>query len=217
MDNIRSGAVTATRSRFYYGWIIVSIAALMMFASGPGQSFTFSVFLDAIENDLNISKASIATAYAVATLIAAWWLPRMGKMLDRMGPRKTLMLVSLMLGVSCLFFAAATTFLWLAVSFALLRFLGQGATMMGAANLVSHWFVRRRGFAMSLMGLGFAGSMAIHPPLCSWLVEIYGWRTAWIVLGLLTWLIMLIPLLLLVFDKPNKTQQVKCRLTLRLC
>ena len=34
--------------------------------------------------------------------------------------------------------------------------------MLGSANLVSQWFSRRRGFAMSLMALGFALSMAVH-------------------------------------------------------
>jgi len=75
--------------------------------------------------------------------------------------------------------------------------------MMCSANLVSQWFSRKRGFAMSLMGLGFAASMAIHPPLGSYLIEQWGWRQAWVALGVLTWLIMLLPLIFLVVDKPE--------------
>ena len=203
MNQVRTAVVEATQGRFYYGWVMVAVAAVMMFASGPGQSYTFSVFLDPIGEDLGVSKASIATAYAIATLVAAFLLPRMGKLLDHMGPRKMLMIVSAVLGLACLFFGAAANFLWLAAGFAMLRFMGQGATMMGAANLVSHWFAKRRGFAMSLMALGFASSMAIHPPLGGWLVEHYGWRTAWVVLGVMTWVVMMIPLLLLVIDRPE--------------
>ncbi len=203
INAIRSRAVSASANRFYYGWLIVTISAVTMFSSGPGQSYTFSVFLDPISADLKVSHTEIATAYAVATLVAAFLLPRMGKQLDRYGPRHTLIVVGCLLGIACMFFGAAANFLWLAVGFAVLRFMGQGATMMCSANLVSQWFSRKRGFAMSLMGLGFAASMAIHPPLGSYLIEHWGWRRAWVGLGVLTWLIMLLPLIFLVFDKPE--------------
>ena len=80
--------------------------------------------------------------------------------------------------------------------------MGQGATMLSVSNLVSQWFLSRRGFAMSLMGLGFAASMAIHPLVGEYLISQFGWRTAWVILGLMTWLLMMPPLLL-VFDKPE--------------
>lgn len=203
-QSIRAKTATSTSQHFYYGWMMVAVAAVCMFASGPGQSYTFSIFLDPIGQDLGISKTSIATAYAIATLVAAFLLPRMGKLLDQLGPRKMLMVVSVLLGFACMLFGAAANFLWLAAGFAMLRFMGQGATMMGTANLVSQWFSRRRGFAMSLMALGFAASMAIHPPLGSLLIEHFGWRKAWVILGLMTWVVMLLPLALLVFDKPEE-------------
>ncbi len=203
INAIRSQVAAAAGDRFFYGWAIVAVAAVTMFSSGPGQSYTFSVFLDPIGVDLGISNTTIATAYAFATFAAAFLLPRTGKLLDKFGPRRALIATACLLGIACLFFGAAANFLWLALGFGLLRFMGQGATMMCSANLVSQWFSRRRGFAMSLMALGFAASMAIHPPLGSYLIEHYGWRTAWVMLGIMTWLVMLPPIVLLVFDKPE--------------
>ena len=49
--------------------------------------------------------------------------------------------------------------------------------------MVSQWFDRRRGFAMGLMVLGFPISMAVHPPLCQWLIDLVGWRQTRIWLG----------------------------------
>lgn len=199
---IRNRAANAIGDKFYYGWLMVAAAGIGMFCSGPGQSYTFSVFIEPISRDLGISKTSIATAYAIATLLAAFLLPRAGKLLDRYGPRHTLFFVAVALGLACMFFGAAANFIWLAIGFAMLRFMGQGATMLSVSNLVSQWFLTRRGFAMSLMGLGFAASMAIHPLIGEYLISAYGWRTAWVILGLMTWLLMLPPLLL-VFDKPE--------------
>jgi len=188
---------------FFYGWVMLGFAGLGVFASGPGQSHTFSVFLDPIGQDLGLGKSAIASAYGLASLVAALLLPLMGKVLDKMGPRKMLLAVTILLGFACLAFGAVGGLVTLSLSFGALRFLGQGSLMMGCANLTAQWFSRRRGFAMSLMALGFAASMAIHPPLGAFLIAEIGWRKAWLVLGLLTWLLLLPPILLLIHDKPE--------------
>ncbi|HUS97263.1 MAG TPA: MFS transporter, partial [Hyphomicrobiaceae bacterium] len=203
IDAIRNGAAARLAERAFYGWVVVAIANLGIFASGPGQSHTFSVFVGPISRDLGISDAQIATAYGSATLVAAFLLPQTGRLVDRLGPRWGLFIIATMLGFACMAFGAAANFLWLAVCFALLRFFGQGSMMLGSANLVSQWFSKKRGFALSLMALGFAISMAIHPPLGQFLITTFGWRTAWIILGIMTWIMMLPPLLFLVFDKPE--------------
>lgn len=183
---------------------MVAVAGLGIFVSGPGQSHTFSVFVGPISRDLNISSASIATAYGAATLVAAFLLPQTGRLVDRFGVRKAMVAVTLLLGAGCFFFGAAANVLWLAVGFAVLRFFGQGSLMLGSANLVSQWFSKSRGFAMGLMALGFGISMAVHPPLGQWLIDEIGWRQAWFVLGFLTWLTFLPPLLFLVYDTPEE-------------
>ncbi|MHA1152243.1 MAG: MFS transporter [Alphaproteobacteria bacterium] len=203
LDEIRGKIVSGVKRRFFYGWTIVGVASLGIFASGPGQSHTFSVFVGPISRDLGVSSATMATAYGLATLVAAFLLPRMGRLVDRFGARRMLGAIVILLGFACLFFGAAANFLWLAVGFAFLRFFGQGSLMLGSANLVSHWFSRKRGLAMSLMALGFGVSMAVHPPLSQFLIEQIGWRQAWFALGLLTWLTMLPPILLLVHDRPE--------------
>jgi MFS family permease len=182
---------------------MLGVAGLALFASGPGQSHTFSVFVEPIGVDLGLSKASIAASYGLATVAAAFALPWMGRLVDRHGPRRMTLIVAMLLGVACLSFGAVGGLATLTLGFGALRFLGQGSLMMNAANLVAHWFRRRRGFAMGLMALGFAASMALHPPLGQWLIAHYGWRTAWVALGLLTWLVLLPPVLLLVVDKPE--------------
>jgi MFS family permease len=189
---------------WFYGWTILGVAGLGIFAAGPGQSHTFSVFVGPIGNDLGLSHASIASAYGLATFLAALGLPSVGRLVDRFGPRRMTAVVATLLGAACLVFGAASGLVSLAVGFAALRFLGQGSMMLSCSNMVSQWFSRRRGFALSLMALGFAVSMAVHPPLGQYLIETVGWRLAWLVLGFLTWALMLPPALLLVHDRPEE-------------
>ena len=200
---LRDRLFAALSARAFYGWTILAVAGLGIFASGPGQSHTFSVFVEPIGADLGLSKAAIAGAYGLATLGAAFLLPQMGKLVDRHGPRRMTLVVALALGFACMAFGAAGGIVTLALGFGALRFLGQGSLMMNCANLVAQWFSRKRGFAMGLMALGFAASMAVHPPLGQFLINQVGWRWAWVILGLLTWALLLPPVLLLVHDKPE--------------
>ena len=199
---MRSVALKINR-RIFYGWIILTVAALGIFVSGPGQSHTFSVFLVHIQADLGLSATAVSSAYAFATLAAAFGLPLMGRLLDRIGPRQLLLFVTLLLGLACIAFGAVAGILWLAVAFAALRFLGQGSLMLGCSNLVAHWFNRRRGFALSIMAMGFSVSMAVHPPLSQWLIDAVGWRQAWVWLGISTWVLLLPAVVFLIHNRPE--------------
>lgn len=191
------------QSRFFYGWAVLAIATVAMFASGPGQSHTFSVFVPLIARDLGISTTSVASSYAFATLIAAFGLTRMGYFVDRYGARTVMMVVTIVLGFASMAFGAATGVLTLSLGFMVMRFFGQGSMMLGATNLVAQWFNRKRGLAMSILMLGFSASMAFHPALSQWLIEQVGWRQAWVWIGVMTWVLMLPLLWLLAHEKPE--------------
>ena len=189
--------------RFFYGWAMLAVAALGMFASGPAQSHLFSVFIRPISEDLGISRTAVSSAYAGATLLAAFGLPYVGRLVDRFGVRRVVLVVALLFGAACIAFGQVDHIVLLALGFAALRFLGQGSLMLCSANLVAQWFSRQRGFALSLMALGFSASIAVHPPLAQWLIDQVGWREAWLWLGLITWALLLPPILLLVQNRPE--------------
>jgi len=203
VNKIRNILLEKIKSRLFYGWVILGVATLTMFSSGPGQSHTFSIFVDLIAKELGISTTSIASAYAFATLLAAFGLTRMGVFVDRYGARNVLIFVSICLGLSCIAFGAAMGVITLSLAFMVLRFFGQGSMMLGATNLVAQWFSEKRGVAMSILMLGFSASMAIHPKLGLWLIEQVGWREAWMWLGFATWAMMVPLLWILVYDKPE--------------
>ena len=201
--SFRDSLARRINQRLFYGWVVLAVAALGLFASGPGQSHIFSVFIAPISEDLGVSRTSVASAYAFATLVAALGLPYVGRLIDRFGARHVVLAVALLFGAAAMAFGQVANLFWLTVGFGALRFLGQGSLMLNCANLVAQWFDRERGFALSLMALGFAASMAVHPPLAQWLSDQVGWREAWLWLGVLTWMLLIPPILLLIQNKPE--------------
>ena len=194
--------VDRVNRRFFYGWVLVGAAVLVLFASGPGQSHTFGVFLTYVAEDLRLSHTEVSFAYGVATLAAAFGLPYAGRHVDRRGARRVLTVVSLLLGAAAIGFGFVNGLVVLALGFAAVRFLGQGCLFLCASNVIAQWFERRRGFALSLVWLGFSASVALHPPFSQWLIETVGWREAWLWLGISSWALLL-PVLWFVRNRPE--------------
>jgi MFS family permease len=203
LNRIRASIFSAVSGQMFYGWVILAVASLIMFGTGPGQSHLIGLFFDPISQELGLSRTSIAFAYGSATLVAALALPRMGRLVDRHGPASLLSIIAFGLGAFAILFSFATSWIYLAIGFAGLRFLGQGSLMLNCSNMAAQWFDKKRGFALGLMSLGFPISIALHPPIVQWLIDTVGWREAWIWLGISTWIMLIPPILLFLYSKPS--------------
>jgi MFS family permease len=201
--SLRDALSLGINRRIYYGWVMLAVGGLSVFASGPAQSHIFSVYITPISDDLALSRTSISSAYAAATLLAAFGLPYVGRLIDGFGVRRVVFCIAILFGLANFAFGHVAGLLSLALAFGALRFLGQGSLMLSSNYLVSQWFSRRRGIALSLTALGFSVSMALHPPLAQWLIDTVGWRESWFWLGILTWALLVPLIAVLVQNKPE--------------
>ncbi len=189
--------------RPYYGWAVLAVGSLVAFSSGPGQSYVFSVFLDPMIEDTGLSRTLISSLYTAGTMASAIMVMAVSRLADRFGVRLVLIGVAFALGAACFGMAFATSGLAFIVLFATLRALGQGSMPINATLLAAQWFVRRRGLAVAIMGLGFAASNALLPPVSRLLIEAFGWREAYIALGLMVWLLVIPGAIFIVRNKPE--------------
>ncbi|GAA4720334.1 MFS transporter [Brevibacillus fulvus] len=168
---------------FFYGWVIVLISAIGIFFSGPGQTYSNSVFIESYIHDLQLDRTAVSGIYSLATLISGLLLFLVGKAVDRYGRRVMMTLAGVCLGLACFWNSTVAGPFTLFVGFFMVRFFGQGSLTLIPNTLVSQWFIKRRGRALSFAGLGGLLGAACFPPLGNWLIESYGWRVAWMVLG----------------------------------
>lgn len=85
----------------YYGWIVVLAATIGMAMTIPGQTVGLSLFIDSFITDLGLTRAGISVAYTLATIAAALILPLVGRWIDRYGPRRAVVVVAVLFGLSC--------------------------------------------------------------------------------------------------------------------
>ena len=170
---------------FHYGWVIIAIAALSQFFSGPGQTYSNSIFIDYYIEDFGWSRSKVSGIYSAATLAAGLLLFFVGRLIDRNGSRKMAVIVSLALAVSCFFNSFVTSLVMLFIGFFFIRLLGQGSMALISSSLIPQWFVKKRGRAISIAAIGGLVSSAAFPLLNVWLIEAFGWRMSWMILGII--------------------------------
>ena len=168
---------------FFFGWAVTGAAVVAMACTLPGQTAGVSLFIDAFIADLGITREAVSLVYTGATVAAAFVLPWTGRALDRWGPRRGMVAFGALLAAACVAMGQVTGLVTLAMGFFALRTLGQGALSLSAVHAVNLWFVRRRGVAVGVMGLGMAGAVALVPPLIERGLGTVGWRATYGWLG----------------------------------
>lgn len=191
--------------KFYYGWFIVFIAGLGVFFSGPGQTYSNSVFIDEYIKDFGWSRSQVSGIYSAATLVAGLMMMFVGRFIDRFGQRAMMVTVGSVFGIACFFNSIVSSMWMLAIGFFLIRLLGQGSMSLIPNTLVAQWFTKKRGFAFSIMTLGSFASAMVFPIINTWLIDTWDWQFAWRFWGFLL-LLVFVPIAL--FGVRNKPEDI---------
>ena len=196
------------RSRpVFSGWLMLAVAGVAVFLSGPAQTYCVSAFVDPMLTELGWSHSLFSTAYFVGTLVSAGVLLLVGRQIDRWGNRLVLTLTTIGFGVALLVMSIVAGPITLLIGFGLLRSCGSGVLTLAARTLIPHWFVRHRGRAFSLLGLAATLSLAIVPPVNELLIGAVGWRTAWRIDAIVIWLVLLPLVAIVIRNRPEAVGQ----------
>ena len=190
----------------HYGIVIIGFAALSTFMSAPGQTHSMASFVDPMVEELEISQTTYSLAYMIATALAALTYSFQGRIIDRHGARSLMAFAAAALGGACCLMSAvpADYIFLLYVGIFLCRLLGQGMMYLVSTWLVGEWFETRRGLAMGLVGIGGSASVMLAAGFNNTMIEMHGWRQAWLVLAGILWLTTVLPPLLFVRNRPEE-------------
>ena len=172
-------------NRIYPGWLVVTAAfAGVMVSFGSLLVFTFGIFLKPLSEEFGWSRESISTAFGIAAMTVALCSPVLGRLLDRYGARRIVLICMTVFGLAFGSLSMLTPSLGhLYATFFIIGIVGNGTTQMGYSRVVSSWFTERRGMALALVVCGVGVGSIVFPWLTQWLIDDYGWRVAYRVLG----------------------------------
>lgn len=178
------------KGRIYFGWWTVLASSIMCFWGYGSWSYGFGAYITPLLDDFGWTRAQISVAHSLRRLEGSAEGPFGGLLTDKYGPR-VVNLVGVFvagLGLILLYFMNSLwqfLLLWgFVVSF------GFNLGMLGPLEAaIVNWFVKKRGFASGIVRATLGFGAFVVPTFMTMLLIQYGWRTAFLIAGLLTWII----------------------------
>ena len=182
MTHAAAGTRVTARG-FYYGWVIVALAALAMVGTLPGRTQGLGLITEPLLRDLAVDRMRFAQINLVATLAGSVFCFGIGSLIDRHGSRIVLTVVAAMLGAVVVAMSNVHGGVMLLVLITLTRGLGQSALSVVSLAMPGKWFRRRLTWAMGVYALVMSVGFMIAFPAVGALVSARGWRVAWAAVG----------------------------------
>lgn len=179
--SISSGAASSV-PRVFRGWFVVAGAFAVTFL-GFGSAYTFSTFVGPLQADFGASRGSVSLVFSVAGFLYFGLGVVSGPLADRWGSRRFAVAGMLLTGLGLAAASTARSLREVYMAYGLGVGLGIGCSYVPVLIAVQRWFARRRGFASGLAVSGIGVGTLVMPPFAALLIEMMGWRNAYLVLG----------------------------------
>ena len=192
----------------FYGWNVVGAMFFGMFlVLGTRQSF--GVFVDTWEREWGVTTGEISVAAAIGWIINGFSQPILGKIVDRYGGRVMVVVSSVVLGVSYLLMAFIDGVIMLALLFGIVVSFFSGGVSPGTSGaIITRWFQRKRGMAMSIVAAGGSLGGLVMVPFLAQLMLATNWQTTWVVSGIIV-LVLGVPISVLILrNSPDDVGQL---------
>jgi MFS family permease len=171
----------------YAGWKVVLAGFFgVMVSFAAVVPYTFGLFLKPLSIAFGWHREAVSAGFSISALTLAAASPGLGFLLDRFGPRRIILpciVVFSSVYVSLAWLTPHLTHFYLA--FFLIGLVGNGTAYLGYSRAIASWFNLRRGLALSVMLAGGGSGAMLLPVIAQAAITHYGWRTAFIILGLL--------------------------------
>ena len=176
--------MTLYLKKVYYGWWILAGAILAQFVSVSTGQMVSGIFLGPIVEELGIEVWQFATAVSFASAIGGMTVLVWGPLVDRIGPRRIMLVGAIFASLGLVGLAAHSTF----VQFFALQIVSSalGWALFGPLVInatIAKWFIVRRGWALAIGSTGVSLAGMITPIAMTAAVDSFGWRTGYLILA----------------------------------
>lgn len=191
-----------------YGWTIATLSFLALFAS-MGVRASFGAYVIPWEKDFGASRGEVSLISLIGFIVFGLGMPIGGRLADRFGTRKVLVISIAVSGVGVALSSYATSLWQMIVLYGFVASVGfAGTSPVTLSAGVVKWFTGRRGLVLGITNSGIAvGQMALVP-LSIYLIDDIGWRHTLLAFGL-AYVGVLAPIFWFLYrDKPGEVSQL---------
>ena len=184
-----------------YAWGRLAVGLVIAIIGGIGL-WTPVAVLPTIEAEFGLGRGGASLPYTATMIGFSVGGVLMGRLADRRGIMLPVMLGATMLAAGFIAAAMAESYWQFILAQAvLIGLFGSSSTFGPMVADISLWFLRRRGIAIAIVASGNYLAGAIWPPLLLKAIDIWGWRTSFVFIGIIC-LVTMLPLAFLMRRRP---------------
>ena len=177
--------MSSTRPTISFGWYVVAASFVILFLNA-GARLMIGVLVKPMIADFGWSRSQVSAAVFVNLAVFSAAIIVAGRLYDHYGPKRIILVSSLLFSGGLALMAVMTSLWQFVLFYGVISAAGLGGTtspIFGA--IVSRWFERRRGSAISLAMSGTSlGQFALVPLFTAFLLD-EGWRSTMLWVGVL--------------------------------
>jgi len=157
-----------------------------------GTNYTFSVFLKPVIEDMQWTRAEMSSASSVMSIVAGISSIIVGGVLTRFGPRRLVTIFGITLGIGYILMSFMGSLWQLYIFYSIIIGVSIGAPYVTQVSSITHWFVKRRGTMLGIAITGAGLGTIFFPTLVTQLIIHSSWRTAYLILGIILIVVMVL-------------------------
>jgi MFS family permease len=177
----QTGAAVSPTTRS--SWTLLA-ASFVTFTISSVCMHSYTVFLVAFIEAFGWSRGQVSIAYSVSQLISGATSPLVGILVDRLGPRRLVLIGGVLLAVGILASSFVHSLWQVILLYGVVMTLGANCLgLVVFVPLLSRRFVHNRGMAVAIVQSANGFARALSAPLSQVLIAELGWRGAYLAQG----------------------------------
>jgi MFS family permease len=191
------------RLSIFFGWFVLA-GAVVSVMLGYSIRYSFSIFYAEILDEFGWSRAKTAGAFSLNMIIYGISSPIIGTLVDRLGPRRLLIVGTFVLAVGLLGMSQMQSIVLFYLLFGLVLAIGINSLGFPIHHAyIPNWFIARRGLALGILTSG-QGASIILVAAYQYLISSTGWRSALMILAFAIAAVVIPLAFLLVYRTPEE-------------
>lgn len=169
----------------FYGWYVLASAFAILFFNS-GARYSFGVMFKPMIAEFGWNRGSISLAFFLNMIFYALSVTVVGRFYDRYGPKWVIVISTVFLSAGYMLISVIDSLWQFLIAYGIIAGIGLGGpsvTLMAA--VMSKWFEKWRGAAISLALSGNSLGQFALIPLFTLFVSRYGWRASYLCIGLI--------------------------------
>lgn len=191
------------KGKIFYGWWVVLGCILITCTMVPPIMALSNKYLLQVTAEMGISRSAFTLANTILQGLGIFISPFVAKKLAKGNMRliQSVSIVGYVLAYASYSLAQSAVHLY--ISAFLLGLFYLNSTLIPVSMMVTNWFAKKRGLAMSLAMAGIGVGGFLFSPIITYLLEAFGWRNTYRIMALIIFVVAFPTALFLLRKKPE--------------